>query len=259
MSKRAGRAYVGCSGWSYKDWRGTVYGEDVPASRWFSHYARMFGTVEINNTFYRLPPETTFASWRAQAPPGFVFAVKVNRYGTHRRKLREAGTWLTTYLERAVALGPCLGPNLVQLPPRWKRDVGRLRDFLEAATTISAKVPQPNGTTVRWALEFRDPSWLDESIYELLREHGAALCCHDLVADHPWMLTADWGYARFHGPQGPAAKYTGEYGGPALRRPAEVLRDWQSQGHEVYAYFNNDFGGAAVRDATRLAQLLASP
>ncbi|HMK98213.1 MAG TPA: DUF72 domain-containing protein [Acidimicrobiales bacterium] len=252
------RALVGCSGWSYKDWRGTVYPENMPSRQWFSQYVKLFGTVELNSTFYRLPPPETFSLWRGEAPEGFVFAVKVNSYGTHRLKLLRPSTWLTNYLERAVLLGPALGPNLVQLPPHWKRDTSRLRDFLQFATAASDRLQAsfPAGGA-RWAVEFRDPSWLDEPTYEVLRDNGAALCCHDLVEGHPWLLTARWAYVRFHGPQGSAAKYAGEYGVARLRPPAEVIRAWLEQGCDVYAYFNNDVGGAAVRDATSMAGLLA--
>lgn len=244
---------VGCSGWSYRHWRETVYGPDLPVKQWFAHYASLFHSVELNNTFYRLPPASTFAGWRDKAPPGFIFAVKVSQFGTHRLKLRDPGRWLPQYLERALVLGPHLGPNLVQLPPHWKRDVARLDDFLQAAAEVPGATPE-----LRWAVEFRDPSWLHDSTYEVLKEHGAALCCHDLIDDHPWLLTAGWGYTRFHGPPG-GAKYSGEYGRQGLEQAAKVLGGWRDQGCDVYAYFNNDGGGAAVRDATCLTHLLASP
>jgi uncharacterized protein YecE (DUF72 family) len=257
-----GKAYVGCSGWSYNHWRGTVYDSALRPKEWFSDYARRFCTVEVNNTFYRLPEGATFEAWRAQAPEGFVYSLKVNQYGTHRRRLREPETWLPNFVERAILLGPTLGPNLVQLPPRWRRDTDRLGAFLEVATSgsISAAQPQP---PLRWAVEFRDPSWLHEDTYQLLRQFKVALCVHDLLPDHPWLLTTNWAYCRFHGPNaiGPSAvsrKYSGAYGPERLAKPASVLSDWQGQGCDVYAYFNNDEDGAAVRDATWLRERLGS-
>ncbi|MFP5377970.1 MAG: DUF72 domain-containing protein [Acidimicrobiia bacterium] len=241
-----GRARVGCSGWVYKDWRGLVYPEDLPTRRWFAHYAGLFDTVEINNTFYRLPPETTMEGWAAQAPEGFVYAVKLGQFGSHRMKLRDAATWLPKHLDRVERLGPSLGPTLVQLPPRWRRDADRLDQFLSAA---------PNH--LRWAVELRDESWLDEEVYAVLRRHGAALCVHDLLADHPWARTAGWAYVRFHGPRARERKYWGRYGPDALAPVAERLEAWLAEGCDVYAYFNNDHQANAVHDAAWLRDRLS--
>ncbi|HUB70432.1 MAG TPA: DUF72 domain-containing protein [Acidimicrobiales bacterium] len=265
----SGRARVGCSGWSYKDWRETVYGPEVPAREWLSHYARLFSTVEVNNTFYRLPSAETFSGWKEKAPAGFIFSVKVSRYGTHRLRLRDPGRWLPNYLSGANLLGEHLGPNLVQLPPRWKRNLERLSEFLafvaetDRAGSTGGRKKAPRGAKAegghKWAVEFRDPSWLHESTYELLADNGVALCCHDMLEDHPWILTTGWGYARFHGPvAGTAAgNYSGEYGKARLAAPSKLLRSWLDNGSDVYVYFNNDVGGAAVRDATCMARLLA--
>ncbi len=232
-----GLARVGCSGWVYRDWRGTVYPADLASRRWFEAYQRLFDTVEINNTSYRLPPAATVEGWAAQAPPGFTYAVKVGQYGTHRKKLKDPGPWLANHLDRAERLGPHLGPNLVQLPPRWQRDVARLDEFLHAAPR-----------RIRWAVEVRDASWLHDDVFAVLAAHGAALCIHDLLDDHPWERTADWTYVRFHGPDA-GQPYTGRYGGRRLWRAADRLSAWLEQGVDVYAYFNNDVGGHAVVDA----------
>jgi uncharacterized protein YecE (DUF72 family) len=230
---------VGCSGFSYRDWRGAVYPADVPARSWFGCYAAMFDTVELNNTFYRLPSAAMVRRWADEAPPGFLFAVKVGRFGTHRKKLRDPELWLANHVERIKALGPSLGPNLLQLPPRWGVDAGRLDALLDVAPT-----------DWRWAVEVRDPSWLCDEVYAVLARHGAALCVHDLLADHPWIRTApDWTYVRFHGPDAAQHAYVGRYTGARLRRPAARLAAWRDDGCDIYAYFNNDYGGAAVQDA----------
>jgi uncharacterized protein YecE (DUF72 family) len=241
-----GCARVGCSGWSYADWRGVVYPADVPARRWFEVYSQWFDTVEINATFYRLPARTTVEQWAAQAPPGFCYAVKVGQFGSHRRKLREPESWLPKHLDRALGLGSTLGPNLVQLPPRWRRDVPRLDAFLAAAPR-----------TLRWAVEVRDPSWLHDDVFATLAHHGAALCIHDLLAGHPWERTTDWTYLRFHGPKAREQPYHGRYTGRRLWRAADRLAEWLDEGTDVHAYFNNDWHGNAVHDARWLRERLA--
>jgi uncharacterized protein YecE (DUF72 family) len=232
---------VGCSGWSYPDWRGPVYPDLAPARTWFDFYSERFDTVEINNTFYRLPPASTVDAWAAQAPPSFLYAVKLGQFGSHRMKLRDAERWLPNHLDRVERLGQHLGPNLVQLPPRWKRNTERLDEFL----TIAPK-------HLRWAVELRDPTWLHDDTFAVLERHSAALCIHDLLDNHPWIRTADWTYVRFHGPAALHTKYVGRYGGRRLSRPARQLATWLEDGCDVYAYFNNDWHGHAVADATWL-------
>ena len=245
VEARPGRAHVGCAGWLYRDWRGVVYPAEVPQRRWFEHYATLFDTVELNSTFYRLPPASTVEHWDAQAPPGFVYALKLGAFGSHRMKLRDAASWLPNHLDRAERLGSHLGPTLVQLPPRWRRNAARLDEFLSVAPR-----------RLRWAVELREPSWLHDEVFDVLRRHGAALCVHDLLADHPFELTTDWTYVRFHGPDALRAKYQGQYTGRRLWRMAERLQSCLAQGLDVYAYFNNDYDGNAVRDATWLRHRL---
>ena len=222
-----------------------VYPPDAPARTWFHRYAERFDTVEINNTFYRLPDASTVDGWAAQAPAGFCYAVKVGQFGSHRMKLRDAASWLPRHLERVERLGAHLGPNLVQLPPRWKRNAARLDELLEVAPR-----------SLRWAVELRDPSWVHDDVFGVLARHGAALCIHDLLADHPWERTADWTYVRFHGPRALEVKYQGRYTGRRLRRVADRLAAWRSEGTDVYAYFNNDYEGHAVVDALWLRDRL---
>ncbi len=230
----------------YKHWRGTVYPAQLPARRWFEHYATLFNTVEINNTFYRLPTEHVVEGWRTQAPSGFVYSLKLGAFGSHRMKLDDAGSWLANHLDRIERLGPAAGPTLVQLPPRWKRNAARLDQFLSVAPSDR-----------RWAVEVRDPSWLNDDIFDVLHRYGAALCIHDLLADHPWELTTDWTYARFHGPDAAHRPYQGRYGRNGLSPAAERMSSWLAEGVDVYAYFNNDDSGYAVEDARLLARRLA--
>ncbi len=246
MTGRA-QAWVGCSGWSYPGWRGVVYPPGLPPSQWLGYYAARFSTVEVNSTFYRLPKPETFQAWAARAPVGFRFALKVSGLGTHRLKLRDPERWLAPHLARALLLGDHLGPQLVQLPPRWGRDLERLEGFLAAAPR-----------ELQWAVEVRDRSWLSPETFELLGRYGAALCVHDLLPGHPWVRTAGWSYVRFHGPRPEAERYAGQYGPARLARPAATIESWLEDGCPVYAYFNNDVGGAAVRDAQWLARRLAS-
>ncbi len=238
-------ARIGCSGWSYRDWRGVVYPDQLPQSRWFEHYATLFDTVELNNTFYRLPTSAAVERWAAAAPKGFVYATKLGMFGSHRKKLREPEPWLANHLDRVERLGSALGPNLVQLPPRWHRNTARLDEFLEAAPA-----------SIRWAVEFREPTWLHDDVFVVLQRHGAALCIHDLIKDHPFTLTTDWTYIRFHGPDALVRPYHGAYGPGRLRRWADRIDEVLEDGHDVYGYFNNDFDGNAVRDAQWLLSAL---
>lgn len=233
-----GRVRVGCSGWVYRDWRGTVYPADLPQRRWFESYARQFDTVELNTTFYRLPTLSAVEQWAQQAPDGFLYSAKLGQFGSHRMKLRDARSWLPNHLDRVCRLGVALGPTLVQLPPQWRRNAGRLDEFLAAAPR-----------SLRWAVEFRDASWLHDDVFAVLERHRAALCIHDLLEHHPWICTTDWTYVRFHGPNAHTQKYCGRYTGRRLWRPAERLAQWARDGTDAYVYFNNDFDGAAVDDA----------
>lgn len=240
-------ARVGCSGWSYRDWRGVVYPHDLPQKQWFAQYATMFDTVELNSTFYRLPTVHAVEQWAAAAPDDFVFAIKVGAFGTHRKKLTDPSSWLDKHVDRARRLGTSLGPNLVQLPPRWRRNASRLDEFLAAAPT-----------TMRWAVELRDPSWLHEETFDVLRRHGAALCVHDLLPEHPYLLTTSWTYVRFHGPHATERPYHDAYGSRRLQPWASRLADELAAGHDVYCYFNNDYHGHAVDDARKLRSLLGA-
>ena len=233
---------MGCSGWMYKHWRGAVYPESIPQRRWFEYFASVLDTVEINNTFYRLPTEGAVRSWSEQAPPNFVYSVKMGSYGSHRKKLSDSSSWLSNHVDRMQLLGRSQGPTLVQLPPHWHRNRDRLDEFLSEV---------PSGQ--RWAVEIRDSTWLHDDVYDVLGRHNAALCIHDLLKGVPWELTADWTYLRFHGPKAVEYPYQGAYGPRRLGPIADCLASWRTAGVDVYAYFNNDDSGFAVKDARWLA------
>ena len=233
----------------YAEWKGRFYPSDVAASKRFAYYAAYFDTVELNSTFYRLPTTETVAKWKASAPDGFVYAVKIGAFGSHRMKLRDPQRWFGNHVDRFRALGEALGPSLLQLPPRWHRDVPRLEAFLDTVRACA-------GVPIRVAVELRDPSWIDDTVFECLERHNAALVLHDLIERHPWRLTADWTYLRFHGPDAVHCPYAGAYGQARLRRVAERLAPWIADGRDVYAYFNNDIDAAAPTDARALRSLV---
>ncbi|NIP57915.1 MAG: DUF72 domain-containing protein [Gemmatimonadetes bacterium] len=239
MSRERGRFLIGTSGFHYDHWRGVFYPPRLPKEAWFGHYARRFETVEINNTFYGLPEPETVDAWRERAPEGFVYAVKFSRYGSHMKKLKAPEETIPNFLSRLRRLQDHLGPILVQLPPRWRADPERLDAFLACA-------PEEE----RWALEFRDPSWLADEVFDVLESRGAALCVHDMLPDHPRRPTADFIYLRFHGPG--EERYQGSYPHQALTAEARRIADELDEGLDVYAYFNNDPGGRAVDNARDL-------
>ena len=240
---------IGCSGWNYASWRGTFYPRDVPARAWLEYYAERFDTVEVNNTFYRLPERATFAQWSRRAPPRFLMAVKASRFLTHMKRLRDPEEPLDRLFSRASALGAHLGPVLYQLPARFTIDLARLDAFLSA-------LPRRVGShRVLHVMEFRDPSWYVAETFDVLKEQRVALCLHDKAGsrlDGPF--DGPFVYVRFHGTSG---HYQGSYPEATLegwaRRLAEQVRD----GRRVFAYFNNDPGAAAVENARTLADALA--
>ena len=241
-----GRARVGCSGWQYRHWRESFYSSAGSLARWFDYYASIFDTVEINNSFYRLPEAITFARWGERAPAGFVFAVKASRFLTHMKKLKEPEAPLQRIFDRVPQLGPHLGPILYQLPPGWKVDRSRLEHFLQA-------LPRD----FRHVLEFRDPSWYADDVLELLRAHDVALCLHDMRGSATGrMRVGSFAYVRFHGPTG---QYSGGYSDDRLLEWADWLASEQRDGSDIYVYFNNDVGGHAPRDALRLRGFLEQP
>jgi uncharacterized protein YecE (DUF72 family) len=238
---------LGTSGWQYKDWREVLYPPGCPQRLWLEEYARNFATVENNNAFYRLPSEDNFAAWRNQTPEDFVMAVKASRYLTHIKRLRDPEEPVQRLMSRASCLGPRLGPVLLQLPPT-------LRANAEALDACLSCFP----STTRVAVEPRHDSWWTGRVRSVLERRGAALCWADWGSRPvtPLWRTTDWGYVRFH--QGRAAPWP-RYGRKALATWARRIADtWPGAAADVYVYFNNDPGGAAVLDATAFARAAAA-
>jgi uncharacterized protein YecE (DUF72 family) len=245
---------IGCSGWQYDSWRGDLYPEGMGQARWLREYARHFDTVEVNSTFYRLASRNAVERWVAETPDDFCFTIKGSRYLTHVKRLAdnpakdfELGKGIARFYERIAPLVPAgkLGPVLWQLPASFKRDDERLQNLLELV--------QPG----RHCVEFRDPSWFADDVYELLRRHDAAL----VIGDRPendfqtHELTAGWTFVRFHyGHRG----RRGNYSRSEIEQWADRIAAWRDDGADVYAYFNNDWEVFAPRNAALLKKLLAA-
>jgi uncharacterized protein YecE (DUF72 family) len=234
---------IGTSGYVYPHWRkGVFYPSGLPARQELAYYAAHFRTVELNNSFYRLPTPEMFLRWRDNTSSDFEFAVKASRYITHIKRLRDVGDELALFMERASLLGPKLGPVLFQLPPTQRIDIARLRDFLALL--------DPDR---RWVMEFRHPSWHTGESYQALAERGVALCIPvggGLEPDR--ITTGSFTYIRMHRGQEPAGGFTEE----ELRSWAARIRGLAASGKQVYIYFNNDWEGFALRDALSLERLL---
>jgi uncharacterized protein YecE (DUF72 family) len=235
---------IGCSGWQYDDWRGRVYPDKTPPRRWLAHYATLFDTVEVNSTFYRLARPAAVARWLEQTPPDFLFTVKASRYLTHMKRLTDMERGVERLYAGIAPLveSPRMGPVLWQLPERFRRDDDRLAFALERL---------PPG---RHCFEFRHESWFVSDVFGLLHTHGVALVLgHDARRPLPESpLTADWTLIRFHyGERG----RRGNYSESELREWAARIAELRAEA-AIFAYFNNDWEGFAVRNGLRLRRLL---
>ncbi|HLT06804.1 MAG TPA: DUF72 domain-containing protein [Cyclobacteriaceae bacterium] len=238
-----GNVFIGTSGWHYKHWRGNFYPEGTKADEQLAFYIKQFPTVEINNSFYRVPPATTFDGWGKAVPNNFVFAVKANRYFTHLKKLKVDKEEINHFLEKVERLGGKAGPILFQLPPNWKINLQRLEEFL-------SKLPKHH----RYTVEFRNPTWCRQELFDLLHQFNAAFCIYDLAGHQsPRMVTADFIYVRLHGP---GDKYQGRYSPGQLENWAQQCRQWLQQGRDVFIYFDNDEKGYAAINAMELSAIL---
>ncbi|HEY3203295.1 MAG TPA: DUF72 domain-containing protein [Thermoanaerobaculia bacterium] len=231
------RVLAGTSGYSYKEWKGSFYPEDLPASEMLRYYAARLPAVEINNTFYRMPKASLLSGWAEQVPDGFRFVLKASQRITHQKRLREAGEEVGYFFRVATTLGDRLGPVLFQLPPNLKRDLPRLADFLALLPPAS-----------RSAFEFRHESWFDDEVFEALRSRGAALCiAEDEDLSTPFEMTAAWGYLRLR---------RQDYGEADIAAWADRIRGkpWS----EVYVFFKHEEGGAGPRLAAELLRQITN-
>jgi len=242
--KQSATIHIGTSGWHYKHWLGRFYPEKLPTAKMLGFYTQHFDTVELNNTFYRLPLESGLHQWRNQTPKGFCFAVKGSRYLTHMKKLKDAGPGIAKFFERVDLLGKKLGPVLFQLPPWWEVNCERLEEFLAAL---------PRGH--RYAFELRNPTWHTEEVYRIFRRHNAAFCIFEIAGFFSGIeITANFTYLRLHGPAG---AYQGSYKKKALERWATQIRNWARELRAVYAYFDNDQEAFAAKNALELKRLVS--
>jgi uncharacterized protein YecE (DUF72 family) len=227
--------YVGTSGYSYKEWKGSFYPEDLPAKAMLKYYAERFRTVEINNTFYRMPSASVLEGWAAEVPGDFRFVLKASQKITHIQRLKATDDSVAYLLNVAATLGERLGPFLFQLPPNMKKDAARLRDFL---------VQLPEGT--RAAFEFRHQSWFDDEVFDLLRGRKLVLCIAEAEegVDVPFLSTADWGYMRLRRP---------DYGDAELKTWVERVRsqDWK----DAFVFFKHEDEGKGPQMAKRFLEL----
>jgi uncharacterized protein YecE (DUF72 family) len=234
---------IGCSGWNYRHWRKLFYPEGMPMKDWFRFYAEQFDTVEINNSFYRLPTAETFDKWRAQAPPGFNYAVKANRYLTQAKKLKDCAEPVARMMAPVRHLDSTLGPILYQLPPSLRINLPRLEEFLTLLPHDLIHV-----------FEFREPSWYIAETFDLLAHHGASFCCHDMAGSASERLAiGPVAYVRFHGAAG---KYWGRYSDETLMGWTDWMCDQAANGRTVWAYFNNDIEAHAIADALTLKAMV---
>jgi uncharacterized protein YecE (DUF72 family) len=235
---------IGTSGYHYKHWVGTFYPQKTPSSKMLDYYVRHFDTLELNNSFYRLPTIEAFESWRAATPNNFVFAVKASRFITHNKKLKDPENALDNILPRVQHLGKKLGPVLFQLPPKWKINFERLEALLEI-------LPREH----RYAFEFRELSWMTREVNRLLERYNAAFCIYELAGYHsPFDVTADFAYVRLHGPE--AGKYQGRYSHAQLRAWARQIEQWAATLKAIYIYFDNDQAGYAAQNALELKRMV---
>jgi uncharacterized protein YecE (DUF72 family) len=239
------RIHIGTSGWHYKHWAGTFYPREIRPANMLRWYAERFDTVEINNSFYRLPTASAFDIWCRETTPHFCFAVKASRYITHNKKLTDPRSANQKFISLVEKLGSRLGPILFQLPPSWKVNAQRLDDFLAA-------LPRKH----RYVFEFRNPTWNIAPVYEVLREHNAGFCIYELAGfQSPIEITADFTYVRLHGP---GNKYQGDYNERTLRTWAKRIEGWCTELKHVFVYFDNDQAGFAPKNALELKKILGT-
>lgn len=239
----SGKTYIGTSGWNYKHWKEPFYPEDLPQNQWLEYFKEYINTVEINNTFYNTPSKETFEHWRDTVPDDFAFSIKVNRYITHMKKLKDPEESLKS-LEFYDILQEKIKVVLIQLPPNWGFDEKRLRNFVK-------KLP----AKFNYTMEFRDRSWINKTTASILNDHNIAFCIYELGGfESPHIVTADFVYIRLHGPE--RKKYKGKYNMQQLNDWARQINQWRVKELDVFLYFDNDEQGFAAQNAMELQELL---
>jgi len=237
------RYYIGTSGWHYDHWRDRFYPKELTKAKWLEFYTHHFTTVELNNSFYRLPSESAFANWHDSSPANFAFAVKVSRFITHIKRLKNSEEAVEKFVGRAKILAEKLGPLLYQLPPNMHRNDEVLESFLPTL---------PQG--MKHVFEFRHQSWLEDKVFQILHKHNVGFCVFDMPSiSCPLVATADFAYVRFHGSTG---LYYSCYSDEELVDWAKRLANLAQNLKAIYIYFNNDAEAFAVRNAITLRRYL---
>lgn len=241
---KLGEIHIGTSGWHYRHWIGTFYPAGTRSHEQFALYQNSFDAVEINNSFYRLPSPEVFKSWRKESPHNFIFVVKASRFITHNKKLKDAKESIQRFFENVRHLREKLGPILFQLPPTWKVNTERLAEFVSV-------LPKK----YRYVFEFRNSSWYNEDVIDILNRNNSAFCIYELAGHiSPAYVTADFVYVRLHGPT--TAKYQGRYTSKQLEEWGKQCRAWQREGLDVFVFFDNDEKGYAAFNAQSLKNLV---
>lgn len=234
--------FIGTSGWFFEHWKTTFYPENIKKDEFLEYYIKNFNSVEINNTFYQLPKKETLLKWKNTAPDDFIFSVKANQFITHRKKLKDPENSLPEFFDVISVLETKLGIILFQLPPRWRFNHDRLKNFIEY-------LPD----NFRYTFEFRDKTWLNQDTYSLFSQHNISICIYDFESSLSLEgLTADFIYLRLHGPIG---AYQGQYSDKEIDFWANKISEW-SLNREIFCYFDNDERGYAPQDALRLSKRL---
>jgi len=238
--------YIGTSGWHYDHWQNLFYPPTLPRKQWLQYYAQAFNSVEINSSYYRMPLESTFANWNSSVPDDFCFSVKASRFITHIKRLKDSREAVETFVSRAKSLGAKLGPLLFQLPPGLHRNDSLLESFL-----ILLNNQDISSSSV---FEFRHPSWMADSVFQILQTYHAGFCIFDMPEyTSPFVITSDFMYLRFHGKND---LYSGCYPENELKTWADKIARIPSTLKSIYIYFNNDAGGYAVQNALTLKNYL---